>query len=791
MDDDIYDDIDSVSVLDNVTNVVQYAIVSLFEVIRMMTPEQKEYFLQEITSTQRERYKFLSDLCQITHRMLTFSDTKQIFPSLWLVMCIGEHQTQLSILHWFSSMAADNFLFDQRALQEERRREEENQEEDEIIAIAVITKEEALDNELNNISEMTEDAVSHIERHMLWEAFLWLGVHLLNAENLKLEQMTDQKRTFIEGNFGDLRHQVCEIMITLWSKLDDRKLSVADQLVLPLLRLTDSEHEGSRAFGSTTYFDILRTEFQKTQALHYVENYTIDAVTSIVAERDYAVAHGMVSHGGARSPGEGFLELFTSQLENKFRDDDILRSELPIRFLEGIKKLFVLLSALSKYESSPDSSVYEDERAASMLSLMNYLRITGRVDMRIKYVKKLTSLHKSLGSHVEAGNVILMTLDAEDKLSGSGGDGDGSGEQKNALTGRVLTNTMSHLEIQLTEAAVASFKQGDDWQRSLQLLERLRKYYESISFEFDKLAAVLEEQASLYRQVHSNESYYCSFFRVSYMGMNWDDQNRNKVFVYRGGPLESIMAFVARIKRKEPSVSIVSPGKETPEMEQESACYLQISSVKPTQLEKWNGEPVPVISENVPKRVSEYKLNFNVSTFAFSRPYRIKIWKGKKKEKSKNEFMDLWSKTIMLRTQSTLPGTTRRSLVTEVREIYLNPLEVAVNAVRDKNSDLENRINEADQLTERNATQSFTMAINGTVDGTLFVFVLVVVVCCCCCNGCDICFIAHSFPSLHVIASCSFLLFLVAFLMLMLMVMCDDYSCCEWWNCKFHTVSRR
>ena len=83
--------------------------------------------------------------------------------------------------------------------------------------------------------------------------------------------------------------------------------------------------------------------------------------------------------------------------------------------------------------------------------------------------------------------------------------------------------------------------------------------------------------------------------------------------------------------------------------------------------------------------------------------------------------MDLWSKTIMLRTESTLPGTTRRTLVLNRREILSNPLENAVSAVRDKNKDLETRINEADQLTERNATQSFTMAINGTVDGKCYI----------------------------------------------------------------------
>ena len=68
----------------------------------------------------------------------------------------------------------------------------------------------------------------------------------------------------------------------------------------------------------------------------------------------------------------------------------------------------------------------------------------------------------------------------------------------------------------------------------MQLLERLRRFYENVSYEYDKLAKVLEEQATLYKSVHSNESYYCSLFRVSFMGLKWDEQNRNKVFVYRG-----------------------------------------------------------------------------------------------------------------------------------------------------------------------------------------------------------------------------------------------------------------
>ena len=171
-----------------------------------------------------------------------------------------------------------------------------------------------------------------------------------------------------------MRDTVCDVLVFLWDKLGSRKLAVIDQLSLPLLRLTDSGHGRTREFGSSTYFDLLRTEYADTRSLSMVENATIDAVTSIVAERNEKIAAQEDSNRGhqdGKSPGEGFLELFTNQLEQKFRDDEQLQKDqkLAAEFLGGIKELFELLSTLSKYERSADSSVFEDERTASMLKV--------------------------------------------------------------------------------------------------------------------------------------------------------------------------------------------------------------------------------------------------------------------------------------------------------------------------------------------------------------------------------------------------------------------------------------
>lgn len=357
---------------------------------------------------------------------------------------------------------------------------------------------------------------------------------------------------------------------------------------------------------------------------------------------------------------------------------------------------------------------------------MVYLKEKSRIDMYMHSIQRLRALHLGLGNYVEAAHVLLLAID------------DASEEKKRLdENNRSLVSSRSLLgidtewslvakspvlgidEIVLIEAAISLYKKGNDWQSALRHLQRLRVHYEQGTYEFNKLAEVLEEQASLYRHVQTAEIYHCSHFRVAFRGLKWDKENANKVFIYRGGPLESIMEFIARIKRKVPECEMVSAGKETPEMDKdEEKCYLQVSSVKPAFKEAWDNHE-PNFPSSAPKNVLSYRLNYNVNIFTLQMPFRVKVFHGKPKAKSKNEFMDLWSRTILMRTAESLPTTIRRSEIKEIKEIMMNPLEVAVRTVRDKNEDLKEKIAQADLLKVRNAPQSFTMAINGTVDAAV------------------------------------------------------------------------
>ena len=241
-------------------DLLENAILSLFEIIRMMSERQKKYFLSAITKTHRMRFEFFANLLHICHRMLAELGQDQLrkkatigsstgmggttavmghmFPSLWFVMCVGEHQSQLAILKWFQDMAADEFLFTVEEVEAEERIAKAKQKEespgrmqihketeaggskntdstdvegkDELLAVelkdgileglGVSLVEELGHDDEDGLHQSNNRPVSQMEKLTLWDGFMWLGVTLLNLSNLKLEHMTKQKRRFAEEN---------------------------------------------------------------------------------------------------------------------------------------------------------------------------------------------------------------------------------------------------------------------------------------------------------------------------------------------------------------------------------------------------------------------------------------------------------------------------------------------------------------------------------------------------------------------------------------------------------------
>jgi len=134
--------------------------------------------------------------------------------------------------------------------------------------------------------------------------------------------------------------------------------------------------------------------------------------------------------------------------------------------------------------------------------------------------------------------------------------------------------------------------------------------------------------------------------------------------VYRGDVLESIGDFTTRIKLKFPKAAML-PVKVDPDeshFNHATDQFLQISKVSAgntvkgdqnimdvDQSEMMNGEGV--CTSDMPHFVRSHRANNKVNVFWYTRPFR------KRKEKSKNEFLDLWVEKKFLKTDEIMPCT--------------------------------------------------------------------------------------------------------------------------------------
>ena len=689
---------------------VAHTVCSLFGIVQMSNPLQMDHFLKtclgadpEIPSTRREMYTFTRDLLDVCCHLITLEE--KLFPEMWAVLCMTQQQCTFTILKWLSKPLRSEFRF----------QEESGTAQEDVVVHG------------------GESSVSNAEQKELWFSFLTLGLAMLNSDTLDLENSSASRREYILKQIGDIRVDVCKLVQEVWDSMGRLKLAMIYRLVEPLLRLADLQHEQTRALSTDMYFSLLHDEVVHTNSVAKVRFVTINSVDLIVNERSIKPANGPGRIGGEPSSkvrrtttvsrvkkrrsthlkrsdnsanvGQGFEELFTVRLRAKVEKDPNLNIQETLTFLDDVKELFDLLSVLSKFGGTVDIK-HEDEQTQAMLRLMAYLQKSDRHDMYVKYVYRLHKIHLELGNHSESAEVLLMHASYPWK---NGADVPEFWCEEFDWP----RESISDRQARVYRHAVDIFDAGKNWEKCVEYCDKLKSYYER-TFAYDQVASVLREQASYFEMVTEKKRFYPTHFRVSFIGFAYDTDISNKVFVYRGRPLESIMDFCTRIRQKFSETKTVPPGKETNEMKTSlTTKYIQISTVTPAFDEEIEHKLPSWMGPKATPNVVDYRRNFDTGVFWLSRPFR------KAKEKSKNEFMDLWNKKIFLRTSFRFPGLQRRAEVAGTIEHFQNPLEVAVETVLQKNKDLKRQIAIAEKLDGRTATQSFTMAINGTVDAAV------------------------------------------------------------------------
>eukprot|EP00736_Rhodelphis_marinus_P004252 Rmarinus@m.2576 len=559
----------------------------------------------------------------------------------------------------------------------------------------------------------------------LWSILLNLMITVLNLPFLQIDRYSNVKRQFISSRQGDLREDVSFVLGAVWKSLGPYQAHF--RLVQPFLQLTAAPVAKVSELAKDIYFDMLLGEHTETGGFAEVEALTIDAIDQRVAELSKAQESANSAVGGvvmgvggtAPAPGAGpasdlttsskrkvdtlnhYINFFATCIATRFEKAESEQVKAKGRtFISDINKVCEYLCALERY---PKETKYEDEITEAALRLMEYLRNTERWGLYYRYVDYLCDLHKSFSSFVEAAAVRLQYVSLIDWTQ----------EMLPAIGKLPAEKAMTRKE-RLMRECMDLFDIGKYWERSISIVRELKTIYETMLFDYNGLAQLLLKESEMVSKIAATDRFFAEYFRVGYYGKGFPEDVEGKEFIYRGLELERLADFVSRIMSKWPAAEMLKSTEAVPDSVKEApGQYIIITTVQPADPAEVDSlrEPIP---KEMPARLKKFRFHDNAKVFFFSRTYR------KTKGKIANEFTDMWTANTFLVTRDSFPTIRRRSLIVDVHEHTLSPVENAIVNLEQKNEESRNLINTFSVHSDRQGDCGpLTMLLNGVVDAAV------------------------------------------------------------------------
>lgn len=604
-----------------------------------------EAFRPDMAVMKDHLLHFLQVLCQI--------EQEEAMPSSWMLMLWFQRKVVVKVLGWALQILRDNF-------------------QDDLV--------EGQDSEMS-----------------LWHAFFRACFILIRNENLDWDKLPQVKKDILtENDMVDVRAGVIAYTMEPWELLRGQHLLLADYLIPETLLTIQSGRQFVTDMAGRIYFDMIKADFlangvteETGKAFTVTGGPTIDAVDEIctqlaMAEHSESKAERRLERRASSVVEVESISFLKDKLLGEYMKDDPVLGEsanyvLCEAFVTDLCQLFWHLRSIQS------TDLDEDRRALAYKRLLDYLMSMQRPDYYTHYAHKLADEYRGKKWHAEAANALLLHADLLE-----------------------FTDEGREEKVKLYEDAIQDFDHGQHFEQSIKLCKELLQYFQTETINYLEVSGMHTRMAKYYMDIAARERYFSSYFRCGFYG-NFEDEIRNKDFIFRGEVLESIIDFTDRIRARYPGSSMLQPKKNGLD-----DTYANSKTERFLQISKVSGIPAQAMeSGKVPKYLETFANNEDIKQFFYQRPFR------KNEEKSANEFLDLWVEKFILTTDQTFPTTMRRQLVVKRERIVLNPLEMAVNGLLEKNQELNEKVAELEEMEDGTADQSYTMALNGVVDAAV------------------------------------------------------------------------
>ena len=529
----------------------------------------------------------------------------QAFPENWLSLHIYHHKSTLKTLAHVSALLTQSFL-------------------------------------------PNEDFAEHFDMEM-WKAYFMILLKIVGSDALALETFPEQKRRAVWKIAGDARESGAELLRQSWEtigweaspdenrryglrRLGGYQVQYVPSLVSPIVELCLSVHDGVRKVAVEILQTMIVSEWALNEDLGVIE-------TEMIASLDLIFKTKRINEGITQ-------KLFITDLLDLFggiadQPDDALWVALK-DLIGTIDELLDLL--IAAHGDTMESSMHT-------LRLMDFMKDLQKEDIYIHYVHDLAKSQAEIGHSTEAGLALRLHADLY------------AWDSSKMLTDSTSPTFPVQSTFDRKEAIffqmIQHFENGKAYMLALDAYRELAELYEYSTFDFAKLARTQRAMGSLNDLVAREERQPPRYFKVTYRGLGFPLNVRDKQYIYEGGPWERMAAFTDRMQKLHPTAQ-VTQSLEITNMEGQ---YVQVTTVSPQRDMEHPVNMRPRLSLSV----KEHLLASNPKQF----------YNTSKRETSGINVKEHWVEKLVYTTGEAFPNITRQSEVVSTEEVRLSPIQTA------------------------------------------------------------------------------------------------------------------
>ena len=623
--------------------------------LRVMTPEDWEGFLQTAIVDERERVLLLTKLCKYLGQCCGTG----AFPKSWGMMVGFQFST---ILKFVRTLEASPYFRAKanafNAMEPPARP-----------AGPDATPEQAAAAEL-----------FEAEKGM-WEAFFSMCVSFQMCRALEQDKLS----LLFQERYGDLRDPMSVVTRRTW-KFFSRKFQLFPGVLKSFLQLADMPRKMITTNALEGYFSTVLFDYEQNQNLAFVKEVTLDALTTLPVSAS-------------------FCPTFFRVLKERFDAVPQLQPLWP-----QFDEMNVYISLTRRLDAVPAGEDMQDTRVSIIHEILDFLKASGQIPLFIEYVNRLCTLFVAAHDFAALGHAMLLhanlyTYDDHTLLP--------------AITSTSTPFKAQEACVRreaLCIAAAQNLNQGQAFECAYAVLQDARRYNAEQAYDLLEVTNTLRMQALAAKSIAEREPIPPEYYRVGFFGSDVDELIRNKEFVYLAHPLEKLVDFQERLEKQYPGCEFLKktdyPG---PDVTDTPGLKILVTPVKACSEADVDPEHAPskppgVDPENPTVLPQDVKIPMPTTTvFLYSKPFR-KV----ERQKGENEFVGLFLNKLFLYVKDAFPSSRCRSVVTKRVEVIVTPLENAVSSVVDKTKELHTLIAKFNDHPEENP-QPFIMLMNGVI----------------------------------------------------------------------------